>query len=290
MSNAVKAKCASPDPNEAWRQINWNKCREKVRKLQARIVKATQEGRWNKVKVLQYLLTRSFAAKALAIKRVTENKGKNTSGIDKILWSTNKSKFEAIPALKLRGYKPKPLRRIHIPKANSKKMRPLSIPAMKDRAMQTLHRFALEPIAETTGDRNSYGFRTARSTHDAIGQCFNYLSQGKSAQWILEGDIASAFDNVSHEWIMENTPINKEILHKFMKCGYIDAGKLFPTEQGTGQGSAISPVIFNMVLDGMEQEIRCKAKEIEKRDQRNPKINFCRYADDCAPRMRGRAA
>ena len=244
-------------------------------------MKATQEGRWNKVKTLQHLLTRSFAAKALAVKGVTENKGKRTSGVDRVLWSTENSKFEAISSLQQRGYRPQPLRRIYIPKASdSKKMRPLSIPTMKDRAMQTLYKFALEPVAETLGDPNSYGFRTARSTHDAAGQCFTCLSQENSAQWILEGDIKGAFDNVSHQWIMDNIPIDKTILRKFMKCGYVDAGHLFPTEQGTGQGSAISPVIFNMVLDGLEPEVIQLAKKIHRRDQMYPRINLIRYADD----------
>ena len=278
--SVANATCASPGQIKAWNQIEWSRCWKRVRKLQARIVKAVQEGRWGKVKALQRLLTHSWAAKALAVKRVTENQGKNTAGVDGITWSTKNSRFEAISTLKQRGYQPKPLRRVYIPKAGSKKMRPLSIPTMLDRAMQTLYKFALEPIAETTGDPNSYGFRPKRSTHDAIRQCFTCLSKYDRAPWILEGDIKGAFDNVSHDWIMENIPINKTILDKFMKCGYVDAGELFPTEHGTGQGSAISPTIFNMVLDGMEQEIKQLAKEIERRDRKNPKINMVRYADD----------
>ena len=280
MNKVETTKCASPDPTEAWDQIDWYKCQKQVRKLQARIVKAVQEGRWGKVKALQYLLTHSFSAKALAVERVTENKGKKTSGVDKVLWLTKKSRFEAIQTLKQRGYKPKPLKRIYIPKPGSKKKRPISIPTMKDRAMETLYKFALEPIAETGGDPNSYGFRTARSTHDAISQCFNCLSRKTSPQWVLEGDIKGAFDNVSHEWIKENIPMNKGILMKFQKSGYIEAGKLFPTEQGTGQGQPISPTIFNMVLDGMEKEIGQLAAAIKRREHRNPQINLCRYADD----------
>ena len=280
MSKANSAKCASPRPTETWDQIDWKRCHDKVKKLQARIVKAMQEGRWGKIKALQHLLTHSFSAKALAIKRVTENKGKRTSGVDKVLWSTKKAKFEAILTLKQRGYQPKPLRRIYIPKNGSRKLRPLSVPTMKDRAMQTLYKYALEPIAEESADRNSYGFRTARSTHDAMGQCFKCLSRKANSKWILEGDIKSAFDNVNHEWIMGNIPINKEILRKFIKSGYIEEDELYPTDQGTGQGSPISPTIFNMVLDGMEKEIDLKAKDIKRRDRINPKINFCRYADD----------
>jgi RNA-directed DNA polymerase len=280
MNDVANTECASPNQIKAWDQIDWERCREQVRKLQARIVKATQEGRWGKVKALQHLLTHSFSAKALAVKRVTENKGKKTSGVDKVLWRTKESRFEAIPTLSQRGYRPKPLRRIHIPKPGSSKMRPLSIPTMHDRAMQTLYKFALEPIAETLGDPNSYGFRPARSTHDAIGKCFTYLARDVSPQWIMEGDIKGAFDNVSHEWILEHIPINKDILTKFMKSGYVDAGELFPTDQGTGQGSAISPIIFNMVLDGLEREIKQLAEEIKGRRYGNPKINLCRYADD----------
>lgn len=278
--NGAYATCASPNPNQAWDQIDWEQCRKTVRKLQARIVKAIQASRWGKVKALQHLLTHSWSAKALAVKRVTENRGKDTPGVDRVIWSTKGSRFKAISTLKQRGYQPEPLRRVYIPKAGSNKMRPLSVPTMLDRAMQTLYKFALEPIAETTGDPNSYGFRSNRSTHDAIEQCHKCLSRNVSAQWVLEGDIKGAFDNVSHDWIVENIPIDKVILRKFMKCGYIDAGKLFPTEEGTGQGSTISPVIFNMVLDGLEPEIRQLAKKLEGRDRKHPKINLVRYADD----------
>ena len=160
-----------------WEQIDWTQCERKVSRLQARIVKATQEKRWGKVKALQRLLTCSFSGKALAVKRVTDNQGKRTPGVDGKIWSTPAAKHKAIGTLRRRGYHPQPLRRVHIPKANGK-LRPLGIPTMKDRAMQALHLLALEPIAETTADKNSYGFRPGRSTADAIGQCF--LAAGAS--------------------------------------------------------------------------------------------------------------
>jgi RNA-directed DNA polymerase len=132
-----------------------------VRRLQARIVKATQVGRWGKVKALQYLLTHSFSGKVLAVKRVTENQGKRTSGVDGVTWETPEKKSRAVQQLRQRGYRPQPLRRIYIPKSNGKK-RPLGIPTMKDRAMLALYLLALDPVAETTADPNSYGFRKER--------------------------------------------------------------------------------------------------------------------------------
>ena len=155
-----------------WQTINWVHAGRQVRKLQARIVKATQEGKRGKVKALQWLLTHSFSGKALAVKRVTENDGKKTPGVDRIIWNTSEAKTNAITSLQKRGYSPLPLRRVLIPKKNGK-TRPLGIPVMKDRAMQALHLLALEPIAETTADRNSYGFRPGRSTADAGAQCFS---------------------------------------------------------------------------------------------------------------------
>src|SRR3989475_8040772 len=117
----------------AWHTINWYAVHRTVRRLQARIVKAVQAGRWGKVKALQHLLTHSFSGKALAVRRVTENQGKTTPGVDKDIWDTPEKKAQAVHTLKQRGYHPQPLRRVYIPKSNNK-LRPLSIPSMKDRA------------------------------------------------------------------------------------------------------------------------------------------------------------
>lgn len=272
--------CATSDVTRQWESIDWNKADRYVKNLQMRIVKAFQEGKKNKVKSLQHLLTTSFYAKALAVKRVTENQGKKTAGVDGEIWTTPKDKYQAIERLQRRGYNPMPLKRIYIPKKNGKK-RPLSIPTMTDRAMQTLYKFALEPIAETTADPNSYGFRAKRCTQDAIEQCFTSLNKGKSPKWLLEGDIKGCFDNISHEWILEHIPMDKEILKKWLKCGYIETNKLFPTEFGSPQGSPISPAISNMVLDGLEKAIKDKYhKRTVNGKAYFPKVNFVRYADD----------
>ena len=168
-----------------WHGIDWARVNRNVRNLQIRIAKATKEQDWRKVKALQRFLTRSFCGKALAVRRVTENRGHKTPGVDKVVWSTPASKARGIAQLKRRGYRPLPLKRVYIPKSNGK-LRPLGIPTMKDRAMQALHLLALEPVSETLADPNSYGFRPYRCTADAIKQCRTALSQRTSAQWIFE--------------------------------------------------------------------------------------------------------
>lgn len=199
-----------------WHDIDWRAVNQVVRRLQARIVKATRAGRWGKVKALQRLLTCSFSGKALAVRRVTENAGKRTSGVDRVLWDTPASKRKAVAALRRRGYQPLPLRRIYIEKRNGK-LRPLGIPTMADRAMQALYLLALDPIAETTGDFNSYGFRKGRSAADAIEQCYKALRMKTSAAWVLEGDIKSCFDRISHDWLMTHVPMDKAVLSKWLK-------------------------------------------------------------------------
>ncbi|MZZ95981.1 group II intron reverse transcriptase/maturase, partial [Escherichia coli] len=241
--------CASTNLSDAWDNMDWNKCERQVRKLQARIVKAQKEGRHNKVKALQWTLTHSFAAKALAVKRVTSNKGKNTSGVDKVLWDSSQGKWKAIFTLKRRGYTPQPLKRVHIKKSNGK-LRPLGIPTMKDRAMQALYLMALDPVAETTADNHSYGFRKERGTADAIEQCFIILSRSVAPEWILEADIKGCFDHISHDWLLNNIPMDKTVLRKWLKCGVVFNKLLMPTEEGTPQGGIISPTLANMALDG----------------------------------------
>lgn len=273
--------CASPGIATCWEAIDWQKALAYVKKLQVRIVKAQKEGHYSKVKSLQWLLTHSFYAKALSVKRVTSNQGKRTSGVDHELWLTPQAKFNAISKLNRRGYHPQPLRRHYIPKKNGK-MRPLGIPTMTDRAMQTLYKFSLEPIAETYADPNSYGFRIGRSTHDAIEQCFTDLNKGKSPEWILEGDIKGCFDHISHEWLLENIPMDTQILEKWLKCGYVETRKLFPTDEGAPQGGTISPTLMNMTLDGLERLLQERLPTRQKVNGRTHfnKLNFVRYADD----------
>lgn len=255
-----------------WKEIDWKAAERQVRRLQMRIAKAISKGKYSKAKALQWTLTHSFYAKAVAVKRVTSNPGKRTPGVDGVLWKSPRTKIEAVYDLKRHGYKAKPLRRIYIPKKNGK-LRPLSIPTMHDRAMQALYKLALSPVAETLADRNSYGFREGRRCADAIAAAFNALSKPNSAPYVLEGDIRGCFDNISNKWLLDNIPMDKAILRQFLEAGYVENGAVFPTLKGTPQGGIISPVLSNMTLDGLERVIHSAVP-------RRSRVNFVRYADD----------
>jgi RNA-directed DNA polymerase len=154
-------------------------------------------------------------------------------------------------------------------------MRALHIPTMLDRAMQALYLLALSPVSETTGDEASYGFRPRRSTADAIGRCFILLSKRASAQWVLEGDIRSCFDRISHDWLLAHVPMEPAILRKWLKAGFMDRSTLYPTRDGTPQGGIISPVLANLALDGLQALLR---QHFPRRARL--KVNLVRYADD----------
>lgn len=263
---------------DGWHSIDWQAVQKNVRRLQARIVKATKDGKWGKVKALQHVLTHSFSGKALAVRRVTENQGKRTPGVDRVTWDDPRRKWMAIHSLQRRGYTPRPLRRVYIPKTNGN-MRPLGIPTMKDRAMQALYLLALDPIAETTADPTSYGFRKERSCADAVEKCFYLLSRRGSARWILEGDIKSCFDHISHDWLMANVCIDKTILRKWLKAGYVDKHSFYETVAGTPQGGIISPVLANLALDGLTQALRQRfSQRVNQASQ--GQVYLVRYADD----------
>jgi RNA-directed DNA polymerase len=255
-----------------WNSIDWDLQKQIVSRIQARIVKAVKEGLKETVRGLQRLLARSLASKLLAVKRVISNRGKRTPGVDNYLIDTPKKRWETLQRLNLPDYKAKPLKRIYIPKRNGKK-RPLGIPVMHDRTEQALDLLGLDPIAETTADVHSYGFRSYRAAWDAIDAVYNALRLSGSAKWILEGDIKGCFDNISHDWLLKNIPMNKRKLVKWLKCGYLERHMYNPTNEGTPQGGIISPTLANMVLDGIQSLL---SKRFKKAD----KVHFIRYADD----------
>jgi RNA-directed DNA polymerase len=273
MGKQMSAQAGAPIDNaRKWTDIDWVHVRGEVRRLQMRIAKAVQENRWGRVRALQHLISHSFYAKLLAVKRVTSNKGRKTPGVDGVLWQGARAKWQAVLSLRRRGYRPQPLRRIYIPKKNGKK-RPLSIPTLSDRAQQALYKLALAPVAETTADGNSYGFRESRSCADAVAAAFNALSKPNSAPWVLEADITGCYDNIIHEWMLDHIPMDRVVLRKWLEAGYVEDGRLYPSRKGTPQGGIISPTLANMTLDGLERAVRNAVP-------RRSRVNFVRYADD----------
>jgi RNA-directed DNA polymerase len=271
--NLILAGASSSDTG-SWKAIDWLAAESSVRRLQIRIAKAVQQGRHNKVKALQWLLTHSFHAKLLAAKRVTQSRGAKTAGVDGKTYQTPKQKMQLARSLQRRGYQAQPLRRVYIPKKNSvTELRALSIPTLADRAMQALYLLALEPIAEINADPNSYGFRTQRCVADAIEQCFKVLAKKGSAHYILEGDIRKCFDRLDFCWLKTHIPTDKKVLGQWLTAGYMDKDILYPTTRGSAQGGTISPCLALMALSGLEQAIK---SAVRPRD----KVHAVIYADD----------
>jgi RNA-directed DNA polymerase len=255
MSAAATLAGAAPRLAAAWHAINWRRVYRTVRRLQARIVKATQQGRWGKVRALVYLLTHWFGGRALAVLRVTTNSGATTPGVDGQTWDTPEDKANAFDALRDRGYSARPLRRVSIPKSNGKP-RPLGIPTMTNRAVQALYLLALDPIAETLADQHSSGFRRERSCADALEQGHIVLAGGDRAPVVREGDIRACFDRISHDWLLSHIPLDRAVLGSWLKAGFLDRDVSFATTEGTPQGGIIAPALANRALDGLEGLLR----------------------------------
>jgi len=257
---------------ERWNAINWHKAISIVNRIQTRIVKAVKAGDKQRVRGLQRLQSHTLAAKLLAVRRVTSNRGKKTAGVDNIKLNTPESKWQAVQQLNRRGYKPQPNKRIYILKKNGKQ-RALGIPTMPDRSEQALELMGLDPVSECTADSHSYGFRNKRSAQDAMAGCYNALRRKGSPKWVLEGDIKGCFDHISQQWLIDNIPTDKRKLRLWLKAGYVEKGMFHPTAEGTPQGGIISPTLANMVLDGLEKLLKTNFK-------RKDKVHLIRYADD----------
>jgi RNA-directed DNA polymerase len=264
----------------AWHTINGYAVHRTVRRLQARMVKAVQAGRWGKGQALPQLLTHSCSGQALAVQRVTINDGQKTPGVDGMVWDTPEKNARALGALRPRSSRALPLRRVYIPKKDgTHRQRPVSSPAMHDRARQALYLLALDPIAETLGAPNSYGFRTERSTADASEQCCNALARQHAPPWILEGDMRACCDGISHDWFLAHIPMETARLRQWLKAGVIEKPVLFPPETGVPQGGIGSPVMAHLALDGREQRLQAHYPPHTQRAQR-AKVHLLRYADD----------
>lgn len=268
-----------------WADINWHAVENNVRRLQERIYCATKNEDWRKVKNLQKLLARATSNKLLAIRRVTqENQGKHTAGIDGVLCDTPAKRLQLYSAgLSLKGYKPKAVRRVYIPKHGGR--RPLGIPTVKDRVMQTLVKAALEPEWEARFEANSYGFRPGRCTMDAIEALHTTLNQKGASTFILDADIKGCFDNLAHEPLLARLPVFTTTIRRWLKAGVVELGHYSTTETGSPQGGPLSPLLANVALDGMERLFGAETSDgrpitPSQRKGLNRGISLCRYADD----------
>ncbi len=265
-----------------WNQVNWRKLERRVYKLQTRIYRASIRGDIKALRRLQKTLMKSWSARALSVRRVTQdNTGKKTAGVDGIKSLSPAARLKLVNNLKL-GSKVSPTRRVWIPKPGTEEKRPLGIPTMKDRALQALVKLALEPEWEARFEPNSYGFRPGRSCQDAIQAIFNAIKL--KPKYVLDADIAKCFDRIDQEALLRklNTyPTIRRQVRAWLKAGVMDGKQLFPTSEGTPQGGVISPLLANIALHGMENRIKQYAETLkgDKRSNRE-NLSLIRYADD----------
>ena len=280
----------------AWKDVDWKLNQKRLSRQQRRVYKASMDGNQNKVHALQHRIINSLDAKLLAVRRVTtENKGRNTSGVDNEKAVSNEKKIKLAFSLKLDG-KASPIRRTYIPKPGKNEYRPLGIPTIEDRAKQMLAKLALEPEWEAVFEPNSYGFRPGRSCHDATASLFLSL-RGKS-RFVLDADIQKCFDRIDHEKLLQKLStfgLMENQIRAWLKAdimvGYLNKPEeVIQSMEGTPQGGIISPLLANIALHGLENHIKewyanewypltGLSRNIPKRDRKRS-IGFSRYADD----------
>ncbi len=279
---AMKKSKTRGNPIVEWANVNWRKLEKRVLKLQKRIYQASTRGDVKAVRRLQQTLLNSWSAKMLAVRKVTqENQGKSTPGVDGKVALTPTERFEMVEKLKL-GHKSPATRRVWIPKPGKTEKRPLGIPTITERAKQALVKMVLEPEWEAKFEPNSYGFRPGRSCMDAIEGIKVAIKQ--KSKHVLDADIAQCFDRINHKTLLDKigtSPTLRRQIKAWLKSGVLDKGSWFPTEEGTPQGSVISPLLANIALHGMEGVVKALARSLPGKKANNEKeITLVRYADD----------
>lgn len=264
------------DMTGLWESVDWDRAEKHLEVMQMALAKAAYTKKPDLIVKWQKRIVYSIDAKLLAVRHVSKNNP--GAGVDLIKWQTAHEKMAAALSLTSKGYKAMPSRLLLLKSKNGKERR-IHIDTYYDHAMQTLYAYALDPIAESWGDRKSFSYRKGRSAFDMNEYIKKALDGENPPSWVFIGDIRKCYENISHEWIMKNIPMAENVLKEFLEAGYVFSGKLFPTDVGVGIGCSISPIIANMTLDGMQDYVFSRlfqdGEEIDYADG-----NMVRYADD----------
>lgn len=234
-----------------WQAIDWDRLNESLLSLQQDLAYAAYNREWEKIERLQGRIISSWAAKALAVRFVSDKK--KAPGVDGVTWETPAQKVRAAMFLSPRGYRPLPY--LYRELEGRGKTRVNLIPAMRDKAMLVLYSYALDPVAESTADKQSFFARKGRSPLDAHAYLCRALSGPDAPEWVVVTDIQTFYGTVAHSWLLQNIPMDKTMLRKFLKAGMVKDSELFPTEKGMSMATSLSPILGNMMLDGLQSYI-----------------------------------
>ena len=238
---------------EEWNKIDWVSFEEELLDSQQKLTKAVFIKNKERVEDLQKRIERALSSRALAVRKVTNSDP--TPGIDGVKWKTASEKMRAALLLSSYNYKAQPFRQIVIKSKHNTKERKINIPTMYDRAMQVLYSYIIDPVAEASGDRKSFAFRKGRSLQDVHEYIMKSLSEENAPEYVLLADVKSYYNTICHEWLLAKIPMKKRVLEEFLKAGFVLESSLFPTEEGISLGTSISPILGNMVLDGLQEYI-----------------------------------
>ena len=259
-----------------WEATDWLACEDALLDMQQKLTKAAFVGDMARIIEMQKRIVRSECSKLLAVRHVTETS--SGPGIDGVKWVTPCEKMRAALSLTSKDYKAQPYRHIVIQSKNKTKERRISVPTMYDRAMQVLYAYSLDPVAEATAERKSFAFRKGRSMQDVHSYITDALNGKDAPKYVLLADVKSCYNMISHQWLLDNIPMDKYVLMEFLKAGFVFAGSIFPIDQGISLGSNISPILGNMTLDGIQKYLYEKFYGNNPIDYRNG--NLIRFADD----------